>query len=57
MDHIIANSSFDLKIYYGLLQIASLLTFKKIVLIEEKKKQLILQIQKEKKITNNPYKL
>ncbi|MEK7014219.1 hypothetical protein MHB70_30925 [Bacillus sp. FSL M7-1020] len=57
MDHIIANSSFDLKIYYILLQIASLLTFKKTMLIEEKKKQLILQIQKEKKITNNPYKL
>lgn len=57
MDHIIANNSFDLKIYYVLLQIASLLTFKKIVLIEEKKKQLILQIQKEKKIPNNPYKL
>ncbi|WP_176527658.1 hypothetical protein [Bacillus sp. AFS023182] len=57
MDHIIANSSFDLKIYYVLLQIASLLTLKKIVLIEEKKKQLILQIQKEKKIPSNPYKL
>ncbi|WP_170956752.1 hypothetical protein [Bacillus wiedmannii] len=57
MDHIIANSNFDLKIYYVLLQTASFLTFKKIVLIEEKKNKLILQIQKEKKITNNPYKL
>lgn len=57
MDHIIANSNFDLKIYYVLLQTASFLTFKKIVLIEEKKNKLILQIQKEKRITNNPYKL
>ncbi|WP_186311387.1 hypothetical protein [Bacillus toyonensis] len=57
MDYIIANSNFDLKIYYVLLQTASFLTFKKIVLIEEKKNKLILQIQKEKKITNNPYKL
>jgi hypothetical protein len=57
MDHIIANNNFDLKIYYVLLQTASFLTFKKIVLIEEKKNKLILQIQKKKKITNNPYKL